>query len=63
MLIVFWGIRCVRLINWLPHGAPFNGAYFDENIRQPMASELRAGEKKKHCPWPSLQMDNARAHT
>jgi hypothetical protein len=39
-----------------------NGAYFDENILQPMASELHAGEKKKHCPWPLLHMDNARPH-
>jgi hypothetical protein len=28
-----------------------------------MASELHAGEKKKHCPWPLLHMDNARPHT
>jgi hypothetical protein len=28
-----------------------------------MASELHAGEKKKHCPWPLLHMDNARSHT
>jgi hypothetical protein len=63
MLTVFWGIRGVRLINWLTHGASLNGAYFDENILQPMASELRAGEKKKHCPWPLLHMDHARLHT
>jgi histone-lysine N-methyltransferase SETMAR len=60
---MFWEIRGLRLINWLPHGASFNGAYFDENILQPMASELHAGEKKKHCPWPLLPMDNARPHT
>jgi histone-lysine N-methyltransferase SETMAR len=41
----------------------FNGAYFDENILQPMASELHAGEKTKHSPWPLLHMDNARSHT
>jgi hypothetical protein len=53
----------VGLINWLPHGASFNEAYFDENILQPMASELHTGEKKKHCPWPLLHMDNTRPHT
>jgi hypothetical protein len=63
MLTVFWGIRGVRPINWLPHGASFNGAYFDENILQPMASELHAGEEKKHCLWPLVHMDNARPHT
>jgi hypothetical protein len=63
MLHVFWGIRSVGLINWLHHGASFKGAYFDENILQPMDSELYAREKKKHCPWPLLQMDNARPHT
>jgi transposase len=52
----------VGLINWLPNGASFNGAYFDENILQPMASELHAGEEKKHCLWPLVHMDNARPH-
>jgi hypothetical protein len=47
----------------MPHGASFNGAYFYENILQPMASELHAGEKKNHCPWLLLYMDNARSHT
>jgi hypothetical protein len=28
-----------------------------------MASELHACEKKKHCPWPLLHMDNTRPHT
>jgi hypothetical protein len=63
MLALFWGIRGVRLINWLPHGASFNGAYFNKNIVQPMASELHVGEKEKHCRWPLLHMDNARPHT
>jgi histone-lysine N-methyltransferase SETMAR len=62
MLTVFWGIRGLRLINWLPHRASFNGAYFDENILQPMASECHAGEEKKHCPWSLLHLDNARSH-
>jgi hypothetical protein len=63
MLILFWGIRGVRLINWLPHSASFNAAYFDENIFQPMTCELHTGEKKKLCQWPLLHMDNARPHT
>jgi hypothetical protein len=63
MPTVFWGIRGVRLINWLSHGASFNGAYFNENILQPIASELHAGEKKKHCPCTLLHLDNARPHT
>jgi hypothetical protein len=50
---VLWAIRGVELLNCLPHGVSFNGAYFDENILQPMASELHAGEKKSiargHC--------------
>jgi hypothetical protein len=62
MLTVFWGIRGVRLINWLPHGASFNGAYFNENILQPMASEFHAREEKKHCLWPLVHMDNARPY-
>jgi histone-lysine N-methyltransferase SETMAR len=62
MFIVFWGIRGVKFINWLPHGAFFNEAYFDENILQPMASELQAGEQKKYSPWPLLHMDNARPY-
>jgi hypothetical protein len=28
-----------------------------------MASELHAGEEKKHYPWPLLHMDNARQQT
>jgi histone-lysine N-methyltransferase SETMAR len=63
MLTLFWRIRGVRLRNWLPHRASFNEAYFNENVLQPMASELHAGEKKKHCPWPLLHLDNARSHT
>jgi hypothetical protein len=60
MLPVFWGSRCVTLGDWLPQGASFNGAYFDEHILQMMASELHAGEEKKHCPWLFVHMDDAR---
>jgi hypothetical protein len=63
MLIVFWGIRGVTLLDWLSQGASFNGAYFDEHILQVMASELHAGEEKKHCLWSLVHMDNARLHT
>jgi hypothetical protein len=27
-----------------------------------MTSELHAGEKKKHCPWPLHYIENARSH-
>jgi hypothetical protein len=63
MLIVFWGIRAVTLVDWLPQGAYFNGTYFDEHILQVIASELHMGEEKKHCPWPLVHMDNVRSHT
>jgi hypothetical protein len=63
MLTVFWGIRGVTLVDWLSQSASFNGIYFDEHILQMMASELHAGEEKKHCPWPLVYMDNARSHT
>jgi hypothetical protein len=58
----FWGIRGVTLIYWLPQGASFNRAYFDEHILQVTASELHKGEEKKDCPSPLVQMDNARPH-
>jgi hypothetical protein len=59
----FRGIRGVTLRNWLHHSASLTGADFDENILWPMAFELHAGEKKKHCQWPLLYMSNAQSHT
>jgi hypothetical protein len=60
MLTVFWEIRGVILIDWLPQGAFSNGTYFDEHVIHVMGSELHAGEEKKHCPWALVHMDNAR---
>jgi hypothetical protein len=60
MLPVFWGNRCVTLVDWLSQGASFNAAYFNEHILQMMASELHAGEEQKHCPSPLVHMDDAR---
>jgi hypothetical protein len=53
----------VKLVDWLPQGASFNGAYFNEHILQVMASELYAREEKKHCLWPLVHVDNARSRT
>jgi histone-lysine N-methyltransferase SETMAR len=63
ILTVFWGIRGVTLVDRSPQGASLNGADFDEHILQVIASELHAGEEKKHCPWPLVWTDNARPHT
>jgi hypothetical protein len=60
ILTVFWEIRGVTLGDWLPQGASFNGAYFDEHILQVMTSELHPGKEKKHRPWPLIHTDNAR---
>jgi histone-lysine N-methyltransferase SETMAR len=57
------GIRGVTLVDWLPKGASFNGAYFDEHILQVISSELHGGEEKKHCLWPLVHMNKARLHT
>jgi hypothetical protein len=62
MLAVFWGIRGVRPVNWLPLDASFNKAHSNQHILQVMASELHAGEETKHYPWPLLHMNNARPH-
>jgi histone-lysine N-methyltransferase SETMAR len=62
-LTVFWEIRGMTLVDWLPQGASLNRAYFDEHILQVMHSELHTGEEKKHCPWPMVHMQNARPHT
>jgi hypothetical protein len=62
MLAMFWDIRSMILINLLPQGASFNGAYFNEKILQSMIAEFQGEKKAKHCPWTLIHMDNAKPH-
>jgi hypothetical protein len=62
MLAMFWDIRGMILVNLLPQGASFNGAYVNEKILQSMTAEVQEEEKAKHCPWTLVYMDNTKPH-
>jgi hypothetical protein len=50
-------------MNWLPQGALFNSAYFNQEISRPLAAELQGESGPKSRPRTLLHMDSTKPHT
>jgi hypothetical protein len=53
----------MMLMNWLPQGVYFNSVYFNQEISQPLAIELKGKRRPNHYASALLHIDNAKSHT
>jgi hypothetical protein len=58
MLTVFWSIKEIVFINWIPPGQSYNGAYFSQEVIIPLAAMLQAGWQMNVVLFTLLHMDN-----
>jgi hypothetical protein len=63
MLAVFWGIKRIVQVIWLPKNPRISAASFLDEVLTPLSQKLQEHASGGCKSWTSMHMDNAKIHT